>query len=234
MKIDLNEHGDPNWLSGKGKVDIDAIRRKHRAAHVLLREHVIKPVKPETRAKLEAAVAKSRAHAQAKEKDKVKAILRTFLVAIAVLDKTEPKIRDMIENDLMDIAGINRAKVQEVILAGDACAKRVSVLRRKAIKLAFRYLREKLPGGRALKIQGRTLAAWAKAIFETDKHLIDTAISIGLTGGEDNTDIPHRVIGSRRANGSDGTTEITRQHVIRLGRTMLHERKTRMGGSASE
>ena len=89
------------------------------------------------------------------------------------------------------------------------------------------------PDGK-LKIHGYTLATWARAICHYDAQRIATAISVGLTAGEDNTDIAHRVIGSRRNNGVDGTTEITRQHVYRLGHGLLHERKIRMGGHPSD
>lgn len=85
-----------------------------------------------------------------------------------------------------------------------------------------------------LKIHGHSLAAWARGIFQDDAARIETAISIGLTAGEVNTDIAHRVIGSRRNNGSDGMTEITRQHVYRLGRGLLLKRKARMRGAASD
>lgn len=83
---------------------------------------------------------------------------------------------------------------------------------------------QKLP----LKIHGHELAHWARNIAAQDAERIHTAISVGLTAGEDNTDIAHRVIGSRRLNGSNGMTEITRQHILRLGKGLLHKRKGRM------
>lgn len=85
-----------------------------------------------------------------------------------------------------------------------------------------------------LKIHGYELATWARAICHNDAQRIKTAISVGLTAGEDNTDIAHRVIGSRRNNGVEGATEITRQQIYRLGHGLLHERKTRMGGHPSD
>lgn len=83
---------------------------------------------------------------------------------------------------------------------------------------------------RQLKIMGHGLATWARGIHAQDTQRIATAISVGLTAGESNTDIAHRVIGSRRNNGTDGVTEITRQHILRLGHGLLKKRKTRMGG----
>lgn len=82
-----------------------------------------------------------------------------------------------------------------------------------------------------LRIHGHTLAAWAQNIAAQDAERIHTAIGVGLTAGEDNTDIAHRVIGSRRMNGVNGATEVTRQHVIRLGKGLLHYRKSRMSGA---
>ena len=85
-----------------------------------------------------------------------------------------------------------------------------------------------------LHIYGHGLATWARAIHSQDAQRISTAISIGLTAGESNTDIAHRVIGSRRNNGADGATEITRQHIYRLGKGLLTKRKSRMRGAASD
>lgn len=81
-----------------------------------------------------------------------------------------------------------------------------------------------------LKVHGHELATWARAIANQDAQRIATAISVGLAAGEANTDIAHRVIGSRRNNGADGATEMTRQQVYRLGHGLLQKRKTRMGG----
>jgi hypothetical protein len=85
-----------------------------------------------------------------------------------------------------------------------------------------------------LKIHGYELATWARALCHNDVQRIKTAISIGLTAGEGNTDIAHRVLGSRRNNGTDGQTEVTRQQIYRLGHGLLKQRKTRMGGHPSD
>lgn len=85
-----------------------------------------------------------------------------------------------------------------------------------------------------IKIHGQSLATWAKAISDHDAVRIHSAISVGLTAGLENTDIAHRVIGSQRLNGVDGATEITRQHIIRLGRGLLRKRKSRMSGASSD
>ena len=81
------------------------------------------------------------------------------------------------------------------------------------------------------RLKDAELAHWARNIAAQDAERIHTAISLGLTAGEDNTDIAHRVIGSRRLNGSNGATEITRQHILRLGKGLLLKRKSRMSGA---
>ncbi len=81
---------------------------------------------------------------------------------------------------------------------------------------------------KTLKIHGQSIVAWARRIAADDAKRIHSALSVGLTAGEDNTDIAHRVIGSRRLNGSNGATEITRQHIFRLGRGLLHKRKSHL------
>lgn len=81
-----------------------------------------------------------------------------------------------------------------------------------------------------LKIYGHTISTWARRVAEQDAARIHSAISIGLTSGLEATDIAHSVIGSRRNNGVEGATEITRQHIFRLGRGLLRKRKTLMRG----
>jgi len=85
-----------------------------------------------------------------------------------------------------------------------------------------------------LRIYGHHIASWARGIAQQDAERIATALSVGLTAGEDNTDIAHRVIGSRRLNGVNGMTEVTRQHILSLGRGLLQKRKARLRGSAKE
>jgi len=59
--IDLNDYsGGPHWLSTKGKMNREAIRAKHRAKYLAERVRVIKPVRPETRARLEKIIARAK------------------------------------------------------------------------------------------------------------------------------------------------------------------------------
>jgi len=156
MDIDLNDHGDPHWLSGKGKANRDAIRRKHRAAHVLTRERVHKPASPETRAKLEKSLLAYNERVLAKARVKIETekqavgkshrdIVAIFNAALAILDASEPIMREMIESDLMDVAGSNSTKRTSAKKATDALMKKITAVRVKAIKDAFRHLRANLP-----------------------------------------------------------------------------------------
>lgn len=72
-------------------------------------------------------------------------IVQVFHSAIDILDASETLIRDMIEGELMDVAGINRMKVSDAMLATDALVQKIVAIRVEAIKQAFRYLRENLP-----------------------------------------------------------------------------------------
>lgn len=85
-----------------------------------------------------------------------------------------------------------------------------------------------------LKVYGRPLHHWARALAGHELTHIEKAIKAGLTAQDDNTAIAHRVIGSRRHNGVNGVTEITRQHILRLGRGYLRKRKTRMSGAPAD
>lgn len=75
----------------------------------------------------------------------VKHIIKTFMEAINILDQSEPQIRDMIENELMDVAGINRTKVSDAMLTRDELTKKIAAHRERHIKAAFRHLRDNLP-----------------------------------------------------------------------------------------
>ena len=72
-------------------------------------------------------------------------IIQVFNEAINHLDESEPAIRDLIENRLMDVAGINRIKVSDAVTAGTNLAKEIAAIREQHLKRAFRHLRDNLP-----------------------------------------------------------------------------------------
>lgn len=74
-----------------------------------------------------------------------------------------------------------------------------------------------------LKIYGRSLHFWARSILGNDLKNIESAIKLGVMAGDSNTDVAHRVIGSRKHNGVNGMTEITRHHILHLGKGYLRK-----------
>lgn len=72
-------------------------------------------------------------------------IYRTFKEAIDILDKSEVGVRDMIENGLMDIAGVNGTKVKTAVSSAKNLAQQITAHRMVHIKAAFRHLRDNLP-----------------------------------------------------------------------------------------
>jgi hypothetical protein len=86
---------------------------------------------------------------------------------------------------------------------------------------------------RRIKINGQTLATWARSLITNEMRTVEMAIRSGLQSGMSNSDIAHLVIGSRKLNGVNGVTELTRQHILRLAKGYLRA-KSRMGGSDTE
>lgn len=72
-------------------------------------------------------------------------IVKTFHEALDILDQSEVHIRDLIETNLMDVAGINKTKVKDAMLSRDELTKKIVGIRHHHIKAAFRHLREHLP-----------------------------------------------------------------------------------------
>lgn len=71
----------------------------------------------------------------------LKHIAATFKQAIDMIDETEPQVRDLVEKRLMNPAG---RKVTA------ALTKEIAAVRSKAIKRAFRHLRDNLPSHNGL------------------------------------------------------------------------------------
>lgn len=137
--IDLNDFsGGPHWLSGPGKVDHKAIYAKHRAKYLAERVRVITPARPETMARL------ARSLARGKKRDTMK-LVKVWNTAIAIIDRSELVLRDLIERELADTAAMNRIRVGEAMATTAALMKKVKRVRAQAIKKAFRYLRDRLP-----------------------------------------------------------------------------------------
>jgi hypothetical protein len=71
--------------------------------------------------------------------------VKVWNTAIAIIDGSELRIRDLIERELADTAAMNRIRVGEAMTTTAALMKKITAVRTKAIKKAFRYLRDNLP-----------------------------------------------------------------------------------------
>ena len=210
--VDLNDYSQgPHWLSPLGRVNRDAIRAKHRANYLANKVYEKTPARPETMAKLRATKARI-------EKANLTKLVRVWNGAIAILDRSEVQLRDLIERELVDVAGMNGIRYGEAMAATDKLMKKVAIIRTRAIKRAFRYLRSKL-GNK--DIQGSSLAAWASHISAADINRLDKVIRNGILGGLENIEIARAVVGSMKLRGIDGATEVTRHHISQLARAAL-------------
>jgi hypothetical protein len=72
-------------------------------------------------------------------------IARTFAEAINIMDRSELLVRDIIERELADVAGISGQKVSDVMLAADTVSKKINAVREVAIKKAFQHIQANLP-----------------------------------------------------------------------------------------
>lgn len=73
-------------------------------------------------------------------------IAKTFATSLSILDATEPQIRHLIETSLMDIAGVSGTKISHAAVSAKKLADQINAIRAKAIRAAFRHLRDELPG----------------------------------------------------------------------------------------
>jgi len=139
VDIDINDYsGGPHWLSLKGKGGRAGIRAAHKAAWEAAHPRKPNPVRPETQAKLE------RASTRAKRIEKLRYV-RTWNKAIQIIDASEIHVRDLIERDLADLAGISGIKYGEAMRAADKLSMKIKAIREAAIRQAFRYLRDNAP-----------------------------------------------------------------------------------------
>jgi SPP1 gp7 family putative phage head morphogenesis protein len=70
--------------------------------------------------------------------------------------------------------------------------------------------------------EGRVMKQWTKDLAREDIRRINDAIKIGMVQGESNQDIAARVVGTVRANGTDGATELSRNQLTALSRTAVN------------
>lgn len=133
----INLDSDHHWLSPLGRVNRKVIRDRNRAKFWANRQPVHKPARPETMDRLR----------KVKKRIEKRELFRKVVVwntAIAIIDQSEVRIRDMIERDLVDVAGISGIHYGEAMKAADRLMAKIKVIRVRAIKKAFRHLRSKL------------------------------------------------------------------------------------------
>lgn len=71
----------------------------------------------------------------------------------------------------------------------------------------------------AAPVQGRTVRRWLQDAAQDDARRIRTAVFAGVGLGERPDEVARRVVGSARAKGTDGATQISRNHIDTITRT---------------
>lgn len=132
----LADHGN-DWLAPHKRFDNSAIRAKHRARHLAAHDPVARtPASEKTLAKLR------RTSARTKKVEKLRHV-QVWNQAIAVIDRSEVTIRDLIERELAGIAGIPGIRYGQAMKAADRVSAKVAAIRKRAIQRAFRLIRDK-------------------------------------------------------------------------------------------
>ena len=70
--------------------------------------------------------------------------------------------------------------------------------------------------------EGRTLSRWAQNVRRADISRIQAQIRIGMVQGEGSATIARRVVGTVRAKGRNGVTQITRRNAEAITRTAVN------------
>lgn len=77
--------------------------------------------------------------------DQLRARIGDWQKAVQIIDNTEPLIRDVIERGLSNVAGLSGTRMGEARVAAAMVMKQIARIRARAIKQAFRYLRDTAP-----------------------------------------------------------------------------------------
>ena len=67
---------------------------------------------------------------------------KTWRTAIAILDKSEIGVRDLIERDLQNIAGVSGMKYGNAMRAVDKLMAKIKRVRLEAVKASFRHIQD--------------------------------------------------------------------------------------------
>jgi hypothetical protein len=68
-------------------------------------------------------------------------LVNSWVTALAILDKSELALRDVIERELSNTAGLGHLRYGDAMSVADRLMKKVTRIRTKALKAAFRLVR---------------------------------------------------------------------------------------------
>jgi hypothetical protein len=136
--------------------------------------------------------------------------------AVNILDASEMSINSILAVSLP--RGATDAKAKRA--AAKAAAQKIAQVRTAAMKTAFTHIRDNVtPSHRNL-----SMSSWARNFCDDEIRRIDHAINAGIASGQDANEITHSLIGSLEMNGKEGTTEVTRQKLLTLGKSIAKTR----------
>lgn len=138
--------------------------------------------------------------------------------AIMILDASEVLVRDIIERELLDVAGLEHITIGVVNAATKRLMDNIREVRTEAIRTAFQVVRSRLGDE---EIHGHSLATWAQEFLRFDLTNIETAVRTGLIQGKNNMEIARKVVGSMGLNGVDGVSEWTRHRLAHFGKAQI-------------
>ena len=135
---------------------------------------------------------------------------------------------------LQDMAAARTAALNEVRkvareelteLAGMEAAREVSVLQ-SSIPIEVSFAAVAADQLRAIvssqPFQGRLLREWFNGLEYQDRQRLKSALQLGMTAGEPIDDIVRRVVGTRKANYTDGILSTTRRDAEAVVRTAVN------------
>jgi hypothetical protein len=132
--------------------------------------------------------------------------------AVNILDASEMSINSILAVSLPRGAANGKANRK----AAKTAAAKIAEVRTRSLQKAFIHIRDHVtPSHRNL-----TMASWARNFRDDDAKRIEHAITAGITSGHDANEITHAIIGSLEMNGKEGVTEVTRQKLLTLGKSI--------------
>jgi SPP1 gp7 family putative phage head morphogenesis protein len=165
-----------------------------------------------------------------------------------VIDKTEQRLADKIRARLYRDKGLitpNDVAKMEVVLqelkairkkawdeAETLVKEELSAVAKQEQKTSLAILNTVAPVLLALRkgdvlsitkavFEGRSVRDWAKNAAQEDLRRIENAVRVSVMAGGSTDDIVKQVVGTERANGTEGVTEVTRNQIGAITRTLV-------------